>query len=236
MVNKIPGRKLSAHHIEYRKLAETAEMGSVSRSQLIGLVKNMKKTGLIKKTECELLLELLDTAPKDSFEKGGFPIVFKSNKRLSYEIKRSESRVSFLLSRLYDGGFIVMRDSANYKRYVVRNRDDNIVTACGVDLRILVARYHELKQKVDEVLEAQDKQKQALHYFKGLVRQIKVSYASIESTPLTSLLFSRMQKITDIVGKPAKASVEKLHKAIGLLEWILERFFKQKSSKKDTHT
>ncbi|WP_281432602.1 helix-turn-helix domain-containing protein, partial [Bartonella taylorii] len=89
MVKKISGRKLSAHHIEYRKLAESAQIGSVSRGQLIGLAKRMKKASLIKGTESELLLELLDTAPRELFEKGGVPIVFKSNRQLSYDIKRS---------------------------------------------------------------------------------------------------------------------------------------------------
>ncbi|WP_208441895.1 plasmid replication protein RepC [Bartonella raoultii] len=231
MVNKISGRKLSAHHIEFRKLAENAEMGSVSRGQLIGLVKNLRKTSLIKKNECEILLELLDTTPREEFEKGGVPIVFKGNRRLSYDVGRSVSRVSFLLSRLYDCGFIVMRDSGNFKRFPVYNRNHDIVTACGIDLRILVARYHELKQKVDERLEAYKIQEEALKCFNGLKRQIKASFVAIEVTPFVSTLFSRVQKILDIVGRPAKASVEKLHKAIGILQWILERFFKQKSSK-----
>ncbi|WP_375666462.1 helix-turn-helix domain-containing protein [Bartonella sp. TT121SHDZB] len=109
MVNKVSRRKLGAHHIEYRELAETAEMGSVSRGQLIGLVNKLERAGLIKETEAKLLLTLLRTASIASFEKGGVPIVFKSNYCLSKEISRSESRVSILLSRLYDGGFVVMR-------------------------------------------------------------------------------------------------------------------------------
>ncbi|WP_273789564.1 helix-turn-helix domain-containing protein [Bartonella sp. ML70XJBT] len=128
-----------------------------------------------------------------------------------------------MLSRLYDCGLVVMRDSGNFKRYSVRSRDHGIITACGIDLRILVARYYELKQKTDEIIEAQNKQKDALHCFQGLVRQIKASFAS--------LLFSRMQKIIQIIGRSAKASVEKLHKAISLFQWILERFLKQKSQK-----
>ncbi|GAA5112950.1 plasmid replication protein RepC [Bartonella jaculi] len=231
MVKKISGRRIDVHHIEYRKLAESAEIGSVSRGQLIGLVNQLEQTNFIKESEAKLLLNLLRTASRDSFEKGGVPIVFKSNKRLGFQIKRSESRVSFLLSRLYDGGFIVMRDSGNFKRYPIRNHSDDIVTACGIDLRILVARYHELKQKTDEALEADDKKNEALHYFKGLVRQIKTSYAEMEATPLISLLFSRVQKIIYIVGRPTKASLEKLYKAIRLFEWILQRFFGQKTSK-----
>ncbi|WP_019223216.1 plasmid replication protein RepC [Bartonella rattaustraliani] len=231
MVNKISGRKLSAHHIEYRKLAENAEMGLVSRGELIGLATKLERAGLIKETEAKLLLVLLNTASKDSFEKGGVPIVFKSNFCLGQEICRSEGRVSRLLSRLYDCGLIVMRDSSNFKRYSVKRPGYGIVMACGADLRILVARYHELKQKVDEVIEAQNKHKAALHCFRGLVRQIKASYASIKSTPFTSLLFLRVQKIIDIIGRPAKVSVEKLEKAIRLFEWILRRFFKEKTSK-----
>ncbi|EJF82490.1 plasmid replication protein RepC [Candidatus Bartonella washoeensis] len=231
MVKKISGRRIDAHHIEYRKLAESAEIGSVSRGQLIGLVNQLELTGFIKESEAKLLLNLLRTASRDSFEKGGVPIVFKSNKRLGFQIKRSESRVSFLLSRLYDGGFIVMRDSGNFKRYPVRNYDYEVTTACGIDLRILVARYHELKQKADKVLEIYEKKEEALKCFNGLVRQIRSSFTAIEATPFVSMLFFRVQKIIDIVGRPAKASVEKLHKAIGLFEWILERFFKQKTSK-----
>ncbi|GAA5109935.1 helix-turn-helix domain-containing protein [Bartonella jaculi] len=231
MVNKISGRKLSAHHIEYRKLAENAEMGSVSRGQLIGLVNQLEQTDFIKESEAKLLLNLLRTAPRDQFEKSGVPIVFKSNRQLSYDIKRSESRVSFLLSRLYDCGLIVMRDSGNFKRYPIRNHSDDIVTACGIDLRILVARYHELKHKADEALEVYDKKNEALHYFRGLVRQIKACYTEMEATPFISLLFSRMQKIIHIIGRPAKVSLEKLYKAIRLFEWILQRFFEQKTSK-----
>lgn len=231
MVNKVFGRKLSAHHIEYRKLAETAEMGAVSRGQLIGLVHQLELAEFIKEIEAKLLLNLLKTAPRESFEKGGIPIVFKSNKRISYEIKRSESRVSFLLSRLYDGGFIVMRDSGNFKRYPIYNKDADIVTACGIDLRILVARYYELKQKTDRILEAHKRQEEAVKCFKGLVRQIRSSYALIEATPFAFLLFSRVQKIINIIGRPAKASMEKLHKAIRLFEGILERFFTQKTQK-----
>ncbi|WP_375695876.1 replication initiation protein RepC [Bartonella sp. AC67GZZY] len=230
MVNKVFGRKLSAHHIEYRKLAETAEMGSINRGQLIGLVNQLELAEFIKEIEAKLLLTLLKTAPRESFEKGGIPIVFKSNKRLSYEIKRSESRISFLLSRLYDYGFIVMRDSGNFKRYPIY-KDTDIVTACGIDLRILVARYYELKQKINPILEAHKRQEEAVKCFKGLVRQIRSSYALIEATPFASMLFSRVQKIIDIIGRPAKASVEKLHKAIRLFEGILERFFTQKTPK-----
>ncbi|MCZ2328955.1 replication initiation protein RepC [Bartonella sp. F02] len=229
MVKKISGRQISAHHIEYRKLAESAQIGSISRGQLIGLARKLEMSGFIKETEGKLLLALLNTAPKVSFEKGGMPIVFKSNYCLGNDIRRSEGRVSRLLSRLYDCGLIVMRDSGNFKRYSMRGHNNEM--ACGIDLRILVVRYYELKQKVDEILEIQKKQKDALHYFRGLVRQIKASYAAIETTPFVSMLFSRMQKIIDIIGQPTKASFEKLQKANRLFERILRYFFKQKTSK-----
>ncbi len=72
MVNKISGRKINAHHIEFRKLAETAEIGSVSRGQLIGLARKLERAGFIRETEGKLPLALLNTASTSSFEKGGF--------------------------------------------------------------------------------------------------------------------------------------------------------------------
>ncbi|WP_244427371.1 helix-turn-helix domain-containing protein [Bartonella rattimassiliensis] len=231
MVNKVFGRKLSAHHLEFRELAENAQMGTVSRGQLFGLVKKLGQAGLIKDTEAKLLSNLLSTTSNESFEKGGVPIVFKGNHCLSKEISRSESRVSILLSSLYDKGLIVMRDSGNFKRYAIRSRKHKIITACGIDLRILVVRYHELKQTVDTIIADQDRQKDILHCFQGLVRQIKTSYTKTEVTPLTSLLFSRMQKVIHIIGRPAKASVEKLYKAMDIFELILERFLKLKTPK-----
>ncbi len=90
MVKKISGRRLSAHHIEYRKLAESAQIGSVSRGQLIGLVNQLEQTDFIKESEAKLLLNLLRTAPRDSFEKGGVPIVFKNNDKLDNQMRRSE--------------------------------------------------------------------------------------------------------------------------------------------------
>ncbi|WP_245256348.1 plasmid replication protein RepC [Bartonella melophagi] len=230
MVNKTSGRRIDAHHIEYRRLAENAEVGSVSRSQLIRLAKKLRMTGFIKDTECNLLLALLDTASVSSFEEGGIPIVFKSNQRLGIEISRSDSRVSRLLSILYDKGLIVMRDSGNFKRYSAHNSHNNITTACGIDLRILIARYCELQQKADDILEDLEKRREALRCFRGLVRQIKFSCAS-EITPFTHMLFSRVQKVICIIGRPSQVSFEKLKKAIRFFEWILQRFFDVKMSK-----
>ncbi|ENN90460.1 plasmid replication protein RepC [Bartonella schoenbuchensis] len=230
MVNKTSGRRIDAHHIEYRRLAENAEVGCVSRGQLIRLAKKLRMTGFIKDTECNLLLALLDTASVSSFEEGGIPIVFKSNQRLGVEISRSDARVSRLLSSLYDKGLIVMRDSGNFKRYSAHNSYNNITTACGIDLRILIVRYCELKQKADDILEDLEKRREALRCFRGLVRQIKFSCAS-EITPFTHMLFSRVQKVIHIIGRPSQVSFEKLKKAIRFFEWILQRFFDVKMSK-----
>ncbi|WP_244979392.1 helix-turn-helix domain-containing protein [Bartonella queenslandensis] len=195
MVNKISGRKLSEHHIEYRKLAETAEIGSVSRGQLIGLARKLEMAGFIRETEAKLLLPLLNTASTSSFEKGGVPIVFKSNYCLGNEICRSESRVSILLSRLYDCGLIVMRDSGNFKRYSSRSRSHGIITACGIDLRILVARYDELKQKINEVLEAKSKQKDVLHFFRGWCDKLKLLTHQLNLLHLHPCFFLECKKL-----------------------------------------
>src|SRR5690606_20884350 len=100
------GRKQTSQRTEFRRLAQTAEIGTVTRGQLIGLAQSLPCLGLINGTEAHLLVVLINTAPADSYDKGGRPIVFKSNAALAFEIGRSEGRVSRLLSRLFDVGLI----------------------------------------------------------------------------------------------------------------------------------
>lgn len=142
------GRRLNAERLEYGVIADSAEIGCVSRGQLVGLAYQLPMIGLINGTEAHLLAVLLNTAPAAAFNQGGKPIVFKSNRQLGFEIGRSEGRVSRLFSRLYDCGLVVMRDSGNFKRYPVRDSSGKMITACGIDLRVFIARYHELQHSL----------------------------------------------------------------------------------------
>ncbi|AQX31570.1 plasmid replication protein RepC [Bartonella schoenbuchensis] len=225
MVNKTSGRRLNAKHLEYMKIADHAEIGSINRSQLIILARQLPITGLIKGTEAHLLSILLNTAPIASFEQGGIPVIFKSNRQIASEIGCTVVHVSRLLSRLYDKGLIVMRDSGNFKRFPV-NYNGSISIACGIDLSILVARYHELQNYIYTIKEEQDLQKDALRRFRGIYRQLRSKIT--ESTQISSIVLERVKKIMTAVGVPTKASFSKLEKAIRLFNWLLNRFFSNK--------
>jgi len=231
MTMKVGGRHINADHLRYGVMADNAELGHVSRGQLIGLARQLPMLGLVNGTEVHLLTVLLNTAPAASFDKGGKPIVFKSNKQLAFEIGRSEGRVSRILSRLYACGLIVMRDSGNFKRYPVHNSKDGIKTACGIDLRVFIARYHELQQCVAEARERNREKASALRRFRGLYRQIQACIENIEVTAFVSMLLRRVQRIVEIVREKRDNIVHKLKKSIHLLEWILCRLHAVSMSK-----
>ncbi|WP_336277017.1 plasmid replication protein RepC [Bartonella sp. CB178] len=224
MVRKASGRCIGAHHIEYIKIADRADIGGVSRGQLISLVRQLPMTGLIKATEAQLLHVLLNTVSPRSFDKGGVPVVFKSNRRIGLEIGCSDVHTSRLLSRLFDKGLVVMRDSGNYKRFPVSS-EGNVITACGIDLSILISRYHELQQLISETKEETRRQNVAARRFRGLCRQLQSCVALAGPIPVVSVLWGRVKKITNIIGSPIKASFSKLERAIRLLNWILSRLF-----------
>ncbi|PLT90533.1 helix-turn-helix domain-containing protein, partial [Sinorhizobium medicae] len=145
------GRRITPQRAQFRRLAESADIGTVTRAQLAVLAQSLTCTGLINGTESHLLVALINTVPAESFDKPGRPIVFKSNQQLAFEIGRSIGRVSRMLSSLFDAGLITMQDSGNYKRYPIHNGDGEITDGCGIDLRILIVRYAELDELVRQV-------------------------------------------------------------------------------------
>ncbi|KAB2739931.1 MULTISPECIES: plasmid replication protein RepC [Brucella] len=219
------GRKQTSQRTEFRRLAQTAKIGTVTRGQLIGLAQSLPCLGLINGTEAHLLVVLISTAPAESYDKGGRPIVFKSNAALAFEIGRSEGRVSRVLSRLFDAGVITMQDSDNYKRYPVRDGDDSIADACGIDLRVLIARFAEL----DEMIRQAKAEKKALNAnlrrYRGAVRNLRYALVSVEDLParLHALIEKRFARVLDAVGIASRASSAVLRRATALIEWIIER-------------
>lgn len=218
------GRKQTPQRTEFRRLAQSAEIGTVTRGQLIGLAQSLPCLGLINGTEAHLLVALINTAPAESYDKGGRPIVFKSNAALAFEIGRSEGRVSRMLSRLFDAGVITMQDSANYKRYPVRNADGSIADACGIDLRVLIARFAELDGRVRQAKAEKNALNAKLRRYRGAVRNLRYALASVEDLParLRAKIEKRFARVLDAVGIATKASSAVLRRATGLIEWIVE--------------
>ncbi|GAA5658229.1 hypothetical protein Brsp06_04613 [Brucella sp. NBRC 13694] len=219
------GRKQTSQRTEFRRLAQSAKIGTVTRGQLIGLAQSLPCLGLINGTEAHLLVALINTAPSESYDKGGRPIVFKSNATLAFEIGRSEGRVSRILSRLFDAGLVTMQDSGNYKRYPVRNGNGSIADACGIDLRVLIARFPEFDGMVRKAKAEKKSFNANLRRYRGAVRNLRYALASIEDLParLRALIEKRFARVLDAVGIASKASSAVLRRATGLIEWIVER-------------
>lgn len=219
------GRKQTPHRTEYRRLAQSAKIGTVTRGQLIGLAQSLPCLGLINGTEAHLLVALINTAPAESYDIGGRPIVFKSNASLAFEIGRSVGRVSRMLSRLFDAGVITMQDSGNYRRYPVRNADGIIADACGIDLRVLIARFAELDGMVRQAKTEKNALNANLRRYRGAIRNLRYALACVEDMPvrLRAMIEKRFARVLEAVGIATKASSAVLRRATSLIEWIVER-------------
>lgn len=219
------GRRQTPTRAEFRRLALSAEIGTVTRGQLAVLAQNLPCTGMVNATEAYLLTTLINTAPAEAFDKGGRPIVFKSNQQLAFEINRSAGRVSRLLSRLFDAGLITMQDSGNYKRYPTRDVEGVIVDGCGIDLRILIVRYRELDELVKQARVEKAAANAALRRYRGALRNLRRALASACCLPqrTRARLEVRLEKVIILVGIATRASSALLLRATALLEWFVER-------------
>ncbi|MER8886801.1 plasmid replication protein RepC [Mesorhizobium sp. M0816] len=219
------GRRVTPQRTEYRRLSESAEMGSVTRGQLAVLAHNLPCTGLINASESHLLVTLVNTASPEAFDKDGRPIIFKSNQQLAFEINRSVGRVSRMLSNLFDAGLVTMQDSGNYKRYPHRNADGVIVDGCGIDMRILIVRYRELDGLVRQAKAEKAAASAAMRRYRGALRNLR--YALATATGLSerarSRLEARLERVVAVVGIAAKASSAVLRRTTALFEWLIER-------------
>ncbi|MDW9682813.1 plasmid replication protein RepC [Sinorhizobium meliloti] len=219
------GRRITPQRAHYRRLAESADIGTVTRAQLAVLAQSLTCTGLINGTESHLLVALINTAPAESFDKSGRPIVFKSNQQLAFEIGRSIGRVSRMLSSLFDAGLITMQDSGNYKRYPIRNGDGEITDGCGIDLRILIVRYAELDELVRQARSQKKAADAALRRYRGALRNARYALAAAAelSAQVLDRIGSRIERVSDVVEAAGKGSSGMLHRATAILEWLVER-------------
>ncbi|TIV78474.1 MAG: replication protein C [Mesorhizobium sp.] len=219
------GRRMTSQRAEYRRLAQSAEIGVVARGQLAVLAHNLPCTGLINATESHLLVTLINTAPGEAFEKTGRPIIFKSNQQLAFEINRSVGRVSRMLSSLFDTGLVTMQDSGNYKRYPVRSASGSIVDGCGIDLRILIVRYRELDDLVRQAKAEKATARAALRRYRGALRNLRCALATVAdlSERARARQEARLERVVALVGTAAKASSGVLRRATALVEWFIER-------------
>lgn len=219
------GRRMTKERSEFRRLAQSTEIGAVTRGQLAVLAKNLMTIGMITTSEYALLEAIITTAKADAFDKGGRPIVYKSNRQLGYDINKSPGRVSRILSRLYDLGLVTMQDSANFKRYPIRDGEGDIADACGIDLRVLIARHHELDQTVRQKREEIRVRDQAARRFRDALRAARYALVSSidQGEAIRRRIASRVERVAAFIGSARHASGHVLRKATMLLEWLADR-------------
>lgn len=223
---KPQGRRQTAERAQFRRVAQTARLGTVTRAQLAHLAQALPCTGIVNATEAHLLQIIINTTTAKDFEAAGRPVVFKSNAQLAFEIGRTAGRVSRLLARLFDAGLVTMQDSGNYKRYPVRNAAGEITDACGIDLRVLVARYAELDELVRTARAERQAVNAAVRRYRGAVRTLTEILATASERPgFRHALALRCERVIAHVGIPSRAASGTLRRATALLEWLAERIF-----------
>ncbi|WP_137136995.1 helix-turn-helix domain-containing protein [Rhizobium sp. FKY42] len=219
------GRRMTKERADFRRLAQSTEVGTVTRGQLAVLAKNLMTVGMITTAEYALLEAIITTAKADAFDKGGRPIVYKSNRQLGYDINKSPGRISRILSRLYDLGLVTMQDSANFRRYPIRDGEGDIADACGIDLRVLIARHQELDQLVRQKREEIRVRDNAARRFRDALRAAR--YALVSSTERGEVILgrigARVEKIAAFIGSARYETAQVLRKATMLLEWLADR-------------
>ncbi len=226
--NSNTGRKLSADRLNFIQLAETAELGEISRAKLLSLALKLPLMGLIKAKEAHLLAALIQSASQDQFKHGQKPIVFKSNATLAAELgyARPET-ISRMLSYLFDAGLITMKDSANYKRHSTRRIGKTIIDGFGIDLRVFVARYDELIMQVKELQLERQKQLTAVRQYRAVVRHWKNALACTYHLPAAFIhtQTSHFERVARIIAKSAMATTDYLERAANIIHRLTERLF-----------
>jgi replication initiation protein RepC len=118
-----------------------------------------------------------------------------------------------------------MQDSANFKRYPIRDGEGDIADACGIDLRVLIARHHELDQLVRQKREEIRVRDNAARRFRDALRAAR--YALVSSTDRGKVILgrigSRVEMIATFIGSARHAPAHALRKATMLLEWLADR-------------
>lgn len=130
-----------ARAVSYRRQAETVDLGSVPFHEIIDLVDDMEPIeGVLEVQQLKVLAHLVALADEEMV-KSGMPFVFDDNIVLGVDLDMRPRQVARSLARLEALGLITVLG----ERRPRRRRATDISQSNGIDLRILFARYQELK-------------------------------------------------------------------------------------------
>ena len=136
------GDELMPDNAAYRQKADEAVVESVPFSKILELVDGMKPSADVIEVQQLNVLKLLAVLAQHEIQKSTFPFVFADNIELGKALELRPRQVARSLERLEALGFITILG----ERHAPRARAENIMGSTCLDLRILIARYEELKR------------------------------------------------------------------------------------------
>ena len=140
-------RPISAltRHIERELAARIETAGDVERNDLYRILDGAKTAIGLSASALETLKHLIGYTRPDDYRGEARPIAWPSNYTLAELAGVTESAIKARLRQLRTLALITMRDAAHGRRRGQRSATGEIVSAYGIDLSPLRARYEELK-------------------------------------------------------------------------------------------
>jgi len=141
-----------------RKLFD-APLFAVTRKALVKAVRDAVRALGLDRSERQLIEFLAVCFGEQQFTHG--LLCWPSNARIEKRTGMSERTIRRAIGKLRDRGLVVMRDSANGKRFPITNEQGEIVDARGFDLAPLHARASEFAERV-RALDLEDRLRRQL--------------------------------------------------------------------------
>lgn len=140
-------RPISAlsRHIERELAARIQTAGDVERNDLYRILDGAKTAIGLSASALETLKHLIGYTRPDDYKGEARPIAWPSNYTLAELAGVTESAIKARLRQLRTLALITMRDAAHGRRRGQRSETGEIISAYGIDLSPLRARYEELK-------------------------------------------------------------------------------------------
>lgn len=134
-----------ARHIERELATRIESAGEVDRNELYRVLEGAKTAIGLSASALETLKHLIGYTRPTDYKGDARPIAWPSNHTLAELAGVTESAIKARLRQLRNLALITMRDSAHGRRRGQRGEGGEIVSAYGIDLSPLRARFDELK-------------------------------------------------------------------------------------------
>ncbi len=208
------GRRLDCEASHYAKKLFHAPLFAVGRKDLLKAARDAVPALGLDRSERQLIECLAVCFGEQQLANG--LLCWPSNEHIESKTGMSERTIRRSIAKLRDRGLIVMRDSANGKRFPVSNAKGEIVDARGFDLTPLHARAAEFAERA-RALDIEDRMRRQLRDDLTAARNMVFDLCAIDPSGVYADILGRARS----VGWPPKqAAPEEFAAAIEVL-WAL---------------